>query len=197
MRVVLSAAVCVAAAAACSSGGDGPEAAAKQGEAGASRPAVPAVHPFGEPVTVKGMKGTDLRLTPVGVLYDKGNSTTKPENGWFIAIAVRAEALTAPDTTGAPIDGQGFKWRGAGETIDEQFNGDEPVWVGSVNGFTVDTPLDPGSPEVGIESMDVPSKAGARLLYTDSAGTVTEWTIPAADTGTGLTKVRAVIKKFA
>lgn len=162
-----------------------------------SKPAAPMVHAWGESVTVKGMKGTDLRLTPVGVLYDKGNSDTKPSNGWFLAIAVRAEALTAPDTTGAPIDGEGFKWRGAGQTIDEEFTDDEPVWVGSVNEFTVDAPLDPGSPEVGIESFDVPAKAGARLLYTDSVGAVAEWTIPVANSGTGLDKVRKVIKEFA
>jgi hypothetical protein len=32
---------------------------------------------------------------------------------------------------------------------------------------------------------------------TDSVGTVTEWTLPTADTGAGLAKVRAVIKEFA
>lgn len=180
-RLIMIAVGCLLATVGCSTAGDATKPVAAPA---VSAPAAPRVHPFETPITVKGLKGTDLRLTPIGVLYTKG-AGFRAENGWFLAVAVKAEATTSADTTGAPADGQGWMWRGAGQTIDTvQGNATSAVWVGSVNEFGVDVPL------------DIPAKTGGRVLYTDSAGTVTQWALPATNAGTGLAKVRAKIKEF-
>jgi hypothetical protein len=155
---------------------------------------------WGAPADVLGMDMRPMRVTPVGVLYHKGpyQDGDKPENGWYLAIAIQAEAATSPEALVVGANGGGFEWRGSGQTIASWDGGATTApWVGSVNEFTVDRPLEPGSPEVGITTFDVPSKNGGRLLYVSPKdNSITWWPVPPADQGTGLTKVRAKIKEF-
>jgi hypothetical protein len=153
---------------------------------------------WGQPAEVLGTNLRKLRVTPIGVLYHRGpyNGVDGPQEGWFIAIAVKAEAVTAPEAPAGGAGGGGFSWRGAGQTIDGISAASAP-WEGSVNGFGVDTPLEPGSPEVGIVTFDVPTKTGGRLLYVSPEdASITSWPLPAADQGTGLDGVRKQIKRF-
>lgn len=85
-----------------------------------------------------------------------------------------------------------------GETISgTDGNASSTPWVGAVNEFGADIPIEPGSPEVWIETFDVPAKDGGRLLYlSPKDNSITSWPLPSADQGEGLDKVRARIKKF-
>lgn len=175
-------------------------------EVGAAGPPTPATQrlAWGQPAEVLGYDQTKIRVTPTGLLYHKGpynSGLDGPENGWYVAIAIKAEALGKPDTTAGGAGGGGFEWRGTGQTItamDGSASGSP--WVGAVAEFSVDSPIEPGDPRVGIETFDIPSKTGGRLVYLspeDHTITAT-WDLPAADQGTGLelTKVRKRIKLF-
>ncbi|MFC4906651.1 hypothetical protein [Actinomadura gamaensis] len=153
---------------------------------------------WGEPAEVTGHNFKKLRVTPVGLLYSKGpyKDGDGPENGWFIALAIKAEAVQEPDSTAGGAGGGGFQWRGASQTITEMDGNSTAPWAGAANGFGVDEPLQPGSPEVGIVTLDIPAKGG-RLLYVDPGDhSITSWTLPTVDQGTGLDKVRKRIKMF-
>ncbi|RMI39866.1 hypothetical protein EBO15_28270 [Actinomadura harenae] len=65
-----------------------------------------------------------------------------------------------------------------------------------MNELVSKTPIEPAHPEIGIVTFDVPIKGG-RLLYVDPGDhSITSWTLPTADQGTGLDKVRKRIKLF-
>jgi hypothetical protein len=154
---------------------------------------------WGQPAEVLGTNLRKMRVTPVGVLYHRGpyNGVDGPQEGWFVAIAVRAEAIGSPEAPAGGAGGGGFSWRGGGETIDGIGSSVSAPWEGSVNGFGVDTPLEPGSPEIGIVTYYVPTKAGGRLLYISPEDqSIVSWPLPAADQGTGLDAVRKQIKRF-
>jgi hypothetical protein len=154
---------------------------------------------WGQPAEVLGTNLEKMRVTPIGVLYHKGpyKGVDGPENGWFVAIAVKAEALTSAETVAGGAGGGGFHWRGNSQTMSPgDGNAVATPWVGEVNEFGVDTLIEPGSPEVGIVTFDVLAKGG-RLLYLSPAdNSITSWDLPMADQGTGLDKVRERIKLF-
>jgi hypothetical protein len=186
--------------AACGGGGaEGKPGGGPTGQPTSTAPAAPKDLAWGQPATVTGHNGHQLKVTPVGVLYHRGpyQDGDRPENGWFVALALKVEALQQPDAPAAPISGGGLRWRGANQTITTvDGNATSAPWVGSVNEFGTDAPIEPGSPEVGIESFDIPTKGG-RLLYVSPVDqSITSWTLPAADQGTGLDKVRMKIKQF-
>lgn len=158
---------------------------------------------FGQPATVLGTDDVRMRVTPTAVLYHRGpyKDGDKPENGWYIAISVKAEALDQTGTVAAGAGGGGFEWRGAGQTITAMDgNTSGTPWVGSVPELTVDQPIEVNDPREGIETFDIPSKAGGRLVYLspeDDSITAT-WDLPSADQGStpGMVKVRKRIKLF-
>lgn len=157
----------------------------------AEQPAKPVRLQWGQPATVSGTNGSKLKVTPIGVLYDKGSPDIEPENGVFVVIALRAEAVDQPETIAAPITGGGFMWQGADAQKISGTEGNAVItpWVGSVNEFS-NVPIQPGEPEVGIETFDVPAKGG-RLIYVDPlTAAVTSWELPDRAQGTGLDKVR-------
>lgn len=165
----------------------------------APRPSVPQIKQlaWGQPAEVLGTNLRKLRVTPFGLLYHRGpyNGIDGPANGWFVAIAVKAEAITQPETVAGGAGGGGFSWRGAGQTID--IVGNSAPWEGSVNLFSVDVPLEPGSPEAAIVTFDVPSKTGGRLLYVSPEDqSIVSWTLPSTDQGRGLEGVRKQIARF-
>lgn len=151
---------------------------------------------FGQSAVVVGAAGGQLTVTPVGVLYHRGpyQGGDKPENGWFVAIAARIEAVGKQDRPPAPVEGGGWRWRAGEEQFDTgDGNATTTPWVGAVPEF--DDPILPGKPQAGIVTFDVPQRGG-ELQYVDTTGSVTSWTMPSADTGAGLDKVRARIKLF-
>jgi hypothetical protein len=163
---------------------------------GVITPAAPQNLRWGQAGEVVGENSGKIRVTPQGLMYHRGpyKGTDKPENGWFIAIALKAEALTQQDDFVAPAGGGGFRWRGQGQTIwGGEGNASSTPWVGAVPEFG--DPIEPGSPESGIETFDVPVKGG-RLLYINADESIVSWELPAGDTGIGLDKVRARIKLF-
>lgn len=186
-------------AAACSSSGGAKNAPKDDGYTeGVITPAAAKNYPWGQPATVVGENGGQIKVTPLGILYHKGPYTSGvqgPANGWFVAIALRAEAVNKQDDFVAPIGGGGWRWRGQEQTIDTVAgNATSAPWAGSSVPHFGD-PIEPGSPEMGVETLDIPVKGG-RLLYVAADQSITSWDLPAADTGTGLDKVRARIKEF-
>lgn len=167
-------------------------------------PPAPVRLQWGQPGEVTGSGGSKIRLTPVGVLYSKGpypkllDGTTNgaPENGWFVAVAIRAAPTTQADGPDESLTGSGFMWQGAEQKVtpDGGNTGGSP-WVGTVNEFG-NVPIQPGESEVGVLTFDVPAKGG-RLLYVDPVDqSITSWDLPADAQGTGLDKVKARIRKF-
>lgn len=154
---------------------------------------------WGQPGEIVGTNGGKLRITPLGLLYHRGpyKGVNGPENAWFVAIALRGEAVDRPDSTAAPMTGGGFMWQGGGEKLTSvDGNATSTPWIGSVNEFS-NVPIQPAEPEVGIETFDVSSKTGGRLLYVNpETYSVTSWELPTNDQGTGLDKVRNRIKLF-
>lgn len=152
---------------------------------------------FGQPATVAGADGGHLTVTPVGVLYHRGPYTSGlegPANGWYAAVALRVEAVGGQDRPLAPAEGGGWRWRAGEQQIDTvDGNTATSPWVGEVPEFG--DPILPGRPQAGVVTFDVPAKGG-ELQYVAADGSVTSWTVPAADTGSGLDKVRARIKLF-
>lgn len=167
--------------------------------ASAASPAADVVHPFGQPATVDGDKGNPVQLTPVGILYDKGpyRGTDGPVNGWFVAIALMAKPLKAPDTL-QPFEG-GFTWKAGSQVLTDSLgNASNTPWVGATPVFSSDQPMQVGEDRLGIQTFDVPTKGGELNFTVVGANrtVVVRWKMPAADTGTGLTSVRKRIKLF-
>lgn len=179
--------------------GNGKTSAPNTSPAASTALATPKRLTWGQPSEVVGTNGGKLRITPLGVLYHRGpyKGVDGPENNWFVAIALRGEAVDKPDSMAAPMTGGGFMWQGDGEKLTSvDGNATSTPWVGSVNEFS-NVPIQLGEPEVGIATFDVSSKAGGRLLYVNPGDySVTSWDLPVNDQGTGLDKVRKRIKLF-
>lgn len=196
-RVLLAAASVVLLAAGCSNGTSGAQEPAEKAPQAPAAPAAPKTLGFGQAATVTGAEGGQLKVTPVGVLYHRGPYTSgldAPANGWFVAVAVRIEAVGKQDRPAAPIEGGGWRWRSGEQQIDTMDgNSSSTPWVGEVSEFG--DPILPGKPQAGVITFDAPAKGG-EFQYVTADQVVTSWTVPAADTGTGLAKVRARIKLF-
>lgn len=187
---------------ACGGGGDKKPEAAPPAKAPAATPG-PKKLAFGQPAEVLGTDDVRLRVTPTAVLYHRGpyKGVDGPENGWFVAIAIKAEAIDQPGTTAGGAGGGGFEWRGSGQTITAMDgNSSSTPWVGAVPELTVDQPIEVGDPREGIETFDIPAKAGGRLVYLnpDDSSITATWDLPAADQGStpAIVKVRKRIKMF-
>lgn len=165
---------------------------------GARQPIKPVRLQWGQPGSVGGTNGQQIKITPIGILYDKGSPDGgEPANGVFVVLALRAEAVGQPESIAAPITGGGFMWQGpdAQKITSIQGNATSTAWVGEVHEFS-NVPIQPGEPETGIETFDIPTKGG-RLIYVDPTTMgVTSWDLPTADQGEGLDKVRQRIKEF-
>lgn len=162
----------------------------------ASAPATPAVHKLGETVEVVGEHGNPLKITPRGVYFTKGLAGYgKAENGIFIAIAYRAEAVDYAEGVPEPISGAGWVWRGYGQTITTtEGAAASPPWSGRVNEPITGQDVQPGEFQDYIETFDVP-KAGGQLVYINpGTGKQTRWQLPADTAGTGYGPVVHALK---
>lgn len=161
-------------------------------------PPAPVRLQWGQPGEVTGAGGSKVKLLPLGILYSKGpyKGLEGPENGWYVALAVRAAPTTQADGPDESLTGSGFMWQGAEQklTPGDGNTGGSP-WVGTINEFG-NIPIQPGESEVGVLTFDIPVKGG-RLLYVDPIDqSITSWDLPTATGGTGLSKVVQRIKKF-
>ncbi|MEV7011655.1 hypothetical protein [Streptosporangium sp. NPDC051022] len=190
----------VAALSACESGGPsdlytgGPDSAPAE----SAKPAKPEVLEWGTPATVDGKAENPVKVTPVGILYTRGDGNqVKPTQKWLVAVSLRLEAEQQPDYLAPPIDGGGFYWRADGdEELIAKGNGNalNAPWVGRAPSLLARN-LQPGEPEIAVIDFDLPT-AGGTLLFKTPAGDTTRWKLPARTTGTGLTQVRAALKEF-
>jgi hypothetical protein len=200
-EIVLALAAFAAVTAGCSSGRPASAHPATTAPAN-SRAAQPRTFAWGQSAYVLGANGNELKVTPVGVLYSKGPyrrlPNGSPTRGWWIAIAVQAEAVTAPDAPGVAASGGGFSWYGQGEDLNEiNGGGSDAPWVGRVPVFDTTTQVQPGQPQIGVLSFDVPTRTGAFLRYANpNSAQVVSWSLPGSDQGTGLDAVTTALKQF-
>lgn len=190
-----------------SSGHAAPPPAAAPSAPGASAPsgpkgkAEPTPLAFAQPGIVLGDQGARLRITPLGVLYSKGPYPrlpgADPQNGWYVAIALRVEALDTADKIPAPISGGGLEWYGNQqiETI-MSGNGTGYPWIGRVTAID-STPVQPDMPVTGILTFDIPFKGGQLVYRFADAATVVRWNLPTSDQGTGLEQVHKLLAGLA
>src|SRR5690606_2356266 len=125
----------------------------------AEQPAKPVRLPWGQPATASGTNGSKLKVTPIGVRSDRRSPDIEPESGGCVATALRAGARAQPATVAAPSTAGGCMWQGADAQKISGTEGNAVItpWVGSVNESS-SGPIQPGEPEVGIETFDVPAK---------------------------------------
>ncbi|MET8006279.1 hypothetical protein [Nonomuraea glycinis] len=136
---------------------------------------------FGQSVPVKGHKGQPLRITPVGVYYHRpmSESSIKPRNRYFLALAVRVTALGKPDHVPLPYGSQWRVKQGARTFTTSTSRANSAPWIGRAqySGVTVHK----GSPEVVYEAFDVAVKGG--ILEWSSPDGLHRWRIPKSNAG--------------
>ncbi|MEV0996920.1 hypothetical protein [Nonomuraea sp. NPDC050202] len=147
--------------------------------------AVPAAAPkllkLGQSVRIKGEKGHQLRITPVGVYYHRPTAqySTKPRNGYFLALAIRVTATSKADQMPLPYGSQWRVKQGKRTFTTSSGRAKQAPWVGRAQGAWVT--VHPGSPEVVYEAFDVQVKGGT--LEWSSPDGLYRWRIPAGNAG--------------
>ena len=199
IRVLLAVTLVAVAAAGCSSSGSTtapqaePSADALQAE---PSPAVAEPLAWGETGTVIGENGTPVEITPVGITYLAAEAFTDefyaPYEGYYVAVAVDAQAVEGEETLGYVGAGTGLVWRVGGQTVTAiDGNATSAPWVGGVPSFDNSVVLLPGEePTRGIEQFDIP-EPGGHLTYLNPDGSMVRWEAPTEDTGGGLDDVTA------
>jgi hypothetical protein len=143
----------------------------------------------GDSITTRGTKGP-VKITLTGVAYPDYpklyDTYSGPQNGQFLVVSYRAQALKTPTTLGAPISGAGFAWRGDHKTLTStDGNASNSPWVGRVPEATSTQPIQPGkqASQDYTTTLDVPSKGG-KLTYQAPGGQLAGvWKLPSTDTG--------------
>ncbi|MER6830956.1 hypothetical protein ABT352_33520 [Streptosporangium sp. NPDC000563] len=147
---------------------------------------------------MKGKAGHPVKVTPLGILYTRGNEQVKPVGKWLTAISLRLEAVEAPEHLAPPVDGGGFFWRGDDEELIPVSNGNALTapWVGRAPDLLARN-IQPGEPEIVVIGLDL-AQAGGTLLFKTQApdGETTRWELPRRTTGRGLTQVRSALTEF-
>ncbi|MEU8378693.1 hypothetical protein [Streptosporangium sp. NPDC048865] len=144
-----------------------------------------------------GKAGHPVKVTPVGILYTRGNEQVKPIGKWLAAISLRLEAAEQPEHLAPPIDGGGFFWRGAdSEELIATGDGEalSAPWVGRAPSLLARN-IQPGEPEIAVIGFDLP-QAGGTLQFKTPDGTTTRWELPRRTTGRGLDRVRSALAEF-
>jgi hypothetical protein len=145
---------------------------------------------WGTSGTGNGELGQPLEITPVGVYYHKGDKAYGlPQNGLFVAVAVKVAATAGPDHV--PPPGAGFMWEGDGETVTTAA-GESPPWVGRVNTPLATKNIQPGRHQNYVITFDAFERGGT-LTYQPPGGQPLQWEIPARPGGQGLSRVHAAL----
>lgn len=153
---------------------------------------------FGKPATTVGSQspvtgdpgGAPLEVTPTTIVYAKTAMGSTAVNGVFAIITVKDRATgTTPATEAAPIEGAGWQWLTAdGQALDEGENEASSI---TPNGFTGGGMVKAGTWHWRTIAFDLAAaQRGGSLTYTDGAGSVFQWKVPAADEGPDLAAVK-------
>ncbi|MFI9845118.1 hypothetical protein ACIHFD_49425 [Nonomuraea sp. NPDC051941] len=179
----------------CSTSGDAesPPDAAAAAEASTAPSKAPATSlEWGATATGQGEQGQPLKITPVGVYHHKGDQKIGlAQNGLFVAVAVKVAATDGADHIPPPASGNGFFWKGDGETITPAAGADPP-WVGRVNVPLADQDLQPGESANYVITFDALGRAGT-LVYLSPDGSQYQWKLPSKSGGQGLRRVTAAL----
>ncbi|MER5322376.1 hypothetical protein [Streptosporangium roseum] len=150
--------------------------------------AKPTMTPWGTAATGQGEQGKPLEVTPLGVYYHPGDAKMgASENGMFVAVSVKVAASEAPDHVPPPMTGQGFYWKGGGESISPA-EGGQPPWIGRVNTPISTQEIQAGEYAAYVITFDVPERGGT-LAYISPDKTELRWAIPKKSGGPGLRRV--------
>lgn len=154
-------------------------------------PSTPAAYKLGDAIQTDGDPDTGgvLQITPTSVIYTTKTSTDKPDNGRFIIITTKVQAMTAaPAAETAPADGGGWTYiTPDGQAISTMDGNATTVTLDDFNGAGT---IDPGTFKWDSEAFDIaPNQAGGTLSYKDGRGHITRWTLPKTNTGPQVDKV--------
>lgn len=169
----------------------GPERTATVTTTPTAKPSTPSAHPLGYAATTDGDPDTGgvLQITPTSVIYATKTSTDKPDNGRFVIITTKVQAMTAaPAAETAPADGGGWTYIAPdGQAITTMDGNATTVTLDDFNGAGT---FDPGTFKWDSEAFDIaPNQAGGTLSYKDGSGHITRWTLPKTNTGPQVDKV--------
>ncbi|MEU6058029.1 hypothetical protein [Streptomyces sp. NPDC047097] len=146
---------------------------------------------LGQPAETIGDGGEGaLELTPSSIVYTSGTEYNEPENDLFAFITVKARATNAAAASMLPpISGGGWSWVAPdGQAIDVS-NGASYNLV--ANSFNSGGKVQPGTFQWDGVAFDLTTaQKGGTLMYEDGAGQTYSWTIPGADAGPDVAKVK-------
>ena len=137
-----------------------------------------------------GPGGGALEVTPTTVVYAKtamGNTST---NGTFAIITIKDHATgSTAAAESAPLENGGWQWiTPDGQALDEGENEASSI---TPNGFTGGGMIKAGTWHWDTIAFDLAeAQRGGTIAYTDGAGTVFKWKVPAADQGPELAAVK-------
>lgn len=137
-----------------------------------------------------GPGGGPLEVTPTTVVYARTAMGNTAANGVFAIITVRDRATghTAA-TESAPVESGGWQWIApGGQALNEGENEASSV---QPNGFVGGGMVQPGTWHWRTIAFDLAeAQRGGTLAYTDGAGSVYRWKVPAKDAGPELAAVK-------
>ncbi|WP_433513696.1 hypothetical protein ACQP2T_60800 [Nonomuraea sp. CA-143628] len=143
--------------------------------------AAPKLLKLGQSVRIKGEKGNQLQIAPVGVYYHRptAESSTKPRNTYFLALAIRVTAVSKADQMPLPYGSQWRVKQGKRTFTTSSGKASSAPWIGRAQGASVT--VHPKSPEVVYEAFDVQAKGG--ILEWSSPDGLYRWRIPTSNAG--------------
>lgn len=160
-----------------------------------SAPPAPVTLQFGQPANTTGdtsygsKDGGQLEVTPTTVIYATGDEThTKPERDGYIIIAIK---YRNPGTVAAePADGtSGAGWQYTGADGEQLANG-VALYPNGFGGMTVN-PVQPGAFTQSAQTWGIRNnQRGGTIQYTDGAGRIFRWAVPAQDNGPQIAEMK-------
>lgn len=137
-----------------------------------------------------GPGGGALEVTPTTVVYAKTAMGSTAANGTFAVITVKDEAIGATAAAeSAPIESGGWQWIAPdGQALDEGENEASSV---QPNGFVGGGMVKAGTWHWRTIAFDLSeTQRGGTIAYTDGAGSVYRWKVPATDSGPEVAAVK-------
>ena len=131
-----------------------------------------------------------LEVTPTTVVYTKSAMGNTSANGVYAIITVKDRATGATAAAeSAPIEGGGWQWIAPdGQALDEGENDASSI---TPNNFTGGGTVKSGTWHWRTIACDLAgAQRGGKISYTDGAGTVYQWKVPAQDTGPELAALK-------
>lgn len=162
------------------------DALASQAATSEAPPAAPQKLQMGQPAEAVGHGGYPMRITPTGVYYYKGHPNNTPEQGWYVAVAYKAEALAHADA----VPYSGWTWTAQGQTFET--TGSDP-WTGRVNQPVAGRNIPAGEYQTYFAIFDVAARGGTAVFQAGD-GREFRWQIPPESGGTGLRPIQVAMR---